>query len=114
MNSGIKQLVLVIGGPYGFSDAVYKKAIAKISNAGINIVEKQVSEIEEMHKILSEHGTTVAYEGYSQWKHLIEKNRDLMDINVLNRMLQGKLMKIESIKIVKEAQKQLSEKLYSN
>jgi|TARA_B110001454_G_scaffold216650_1_gene240313 23S rRNA (pseudouridine1915-N3)-methyltransferase len=31
MNSGIKQLVLVIGGPYGFSDTVYKKAIAKIS-----------------------------------------------------------------------------------
>ena len=31
MNSGIKQLVLVIGGPYGFSDTFYKKAIAKIS-----------------------------------------------------------------------------------
>lgn len=31
MNSGIKQLVLVIGGPYGFSDAVYKKANGKIS-----------------------------------------------------------------------------------
>ena len=31
MNSGIKQLVLVIGGPYGFSDAVYTKAQAKIS-----------------------------------------------------------------------------------
>ncbi len=31
MNSGIKQLVLVIGGPYGFSDAVYKKASSKIS-----------------------------------------------------------------------------------
>jgi 23S rRNA (pseudouridine1915-N3)-methyltransferase len=31
MNSGIKQLVLVIGGPYGFSDTVYEKAIAKIS-----------------------------------------------------------------------------------
>lgn len=26
MNSGIKRLVLVIGGPYGFSDAVYQKA----------------------------------------------------------------------------------------
>ena len=26
MNSGIKQLVLVIGGPYGFSEAVYQKA----------------------------------------------------------------------------------------
>ncbi len=31
MNSGIKQLVLVIGGPYGFSEAVYKKSQGKIS-----------------------------------------------------------------------------------
>ena len=31
MNSGIKQLVFVIGGPYGFSDEVYKKAVGKIS-----------------------------------------------------------------------------------
>ncbi|CAL2092920.1 23S rRNA (pseudouridine(1915)-N(3))-methyltransferase RlmH [Tenacibaculum sp. 190524A05c] len=31
MNSGIKQLVLVIGGPYGFSEAVYKKAGGKLS-----------------------------------------------------------------------------------
>lgn len=31
MNSGIKQLVFVIGGPYGFSDTVYKKAQGKIS-----------------------------------------------------------------------------------
>ena len=31
MNSGIKQLVLVIGGPYGFSHAIYTKAQAKIS-----------------------------------------------------------------------------------
>ncbi|ALU74524.1 23S rRNA (pseudouridine(1915)-N(3))-methyltransferase RlmH [Tenacibaculum finnmarkense genomovar finnmarkense] len=31
MNSGIKQLVLVIGGPYGFSDAIYKKSTGKIS-----------------------------------------------------------------------------------
>ncbi|PHS52636.1 MAG: 23S rRNA (pseudouridine(1915)-N(3))-methyltransferase RlmH [Lutibacter sp.] len=31
MNSGIKQLVVVIGGPYGFSEAVYKKSVDKIS-----------------------------------------------------------------------------------
>ncbi|MCD8407557.1 23S rRNA (pseudouridine(1915)-N(3))-methyltransferase RlmH [Tenacibaculum dicentrarchi] len=31
MNSGIKQLVLVIGGPYGFSDAIYTKSTGKIS-----------------------------------------------------------------------------------
>lgn len=31
MNSGIKQLVFVIGGPYGFSQEVYKKANGKIS-----------------------------------------------------------------------------------
>ncbi len=31
MNSGIKQLVFVIGGPYGFSQDVYKKAQGKLS-----------------------------------------------------------------------------------
>ncbi len=31
MNSGIKQLVFVIGGPYGFSPEVYAKAQGKIS-----------------------------------------------------------------------------------
>jgi 23S rRNA (pseudouridine1915-N3)-methyltransferase len=31
MNSGLKQLVFVIGGPYGFSDAIYNKAAGKIS-----------------------------------------------------------------------------------
>ena len=31
MNTGIKQLVFVIGGPYGFSDAIYATAKGKIS-----------------------------------------------------------------------------------
>ncbi|WP_339698058.1 23S rRNA (pseudouridine(1915)-N(3))-methyltransferase RlmH [uncultured Marixanthomonas sp.] len=31
MNSGLKNLVLVIGGPYGFSDEIYKRANGKIS-----------------------------------------------------------------------------------
>jgi 23S rRNA (pseudouridine1915-N3)-methyltransferase len=31
MNSGIKTLVFVIGGPYGFSETVYNKAVGKIS-----------------------------------------------------------------------------------
>jgi 23S rRNA (pseudouridine1915-N3)-methyltransferase len=31
MNAGLKQLVLVIGGPYGFSEVVYKTAQGKIS-----------------------------------------------------------------------------------
>ncbi len=31
MNSGIKRLVFVIGGPYGFSEAVYQKAQGKLS-----------------------------------------------------------------------------------
>ena len=30
MNSGIKQLIFVIGGPYGFSDAVYQRANGKL------------------------------------------------------------------------------------
>lgn len=31
MNSGIKNLMLVIGGPYGFSDAIYNRCNGKIS-----------------------------------------------------------------------------------
>lgn len=31
MNSGIKNLVFVVGGPYGFSNEVYKRANGKIS-----------------------------------------------------------------------------------
>ncbi|MCC6838508.1 MAG: 23S rRNA (pseudouridine(1915)-N(3))-methyltransferase RlmH, partial [Bacteroidia bacterium] len=31
MNSGIKNLVFVVGGPYGFSDEVYKRANGKLS-----------------------------------------------------------------------------------
>ncbi|MEP2279771.1 23S rRNA (pseudouridine(1915)-N(3))-methyltransferase RlmH [Maribacter sp.] len=31
MNSGIKQLVFLIGGPYGFSSEIYAKAAGKIS-----------------------------------------------------------------------------------
>lgn len=31
MNSGLKQLVFVIGGPYGFSEAIYQKCQGKIS-----------------------------------------------------------------------------------
>lgn len=31
MNSGLKQLVFLIGGPYGFSEEIYKKASGKVS-----------------------------------------------------------------------------------
>ncbi|MCF4102777.1 23S rRNA (pseudouridine(1915)-N(3))-methyltransferase RlmH [Gillisia sp. M10.2A] len=31
LNSGLKQLVFIIGGPYGFSEAVYNRADAKVS-----------------------------------------------------------------------------------
>lgn len=31
MNSGMKQLVLLIGGPYGFSNRIYQKASEKLS-----------------------------------------------------------------------------------
>lgn len=31
MNSGIKNLVFVVGGPYGFSEAIYKRANGKLS-----------------------------------------------------------------------------------
>ncbi len=31
MNSGIKQLIFIIGGPYGFSESIYQRANAKLA-----------------------------------------------------------------------------------
>lgn len=42
MNSGIKTLVLVIGGPYGFSEEVYKKAQGKIALSAMTFSHQMV------------------------------------------------------------------------
>lgn len=42
MNSGIKNLVFVIGGPYGFSDTVYKQAPEKISLSSMTFSHQMV------------------------------------------------------------------------
>lgn len=42
MNSGIKTLVLVIGGPYGFSDAVYSRAQGKVSLSAMTFSHQMV------------------------------------------------------------------------
>lgn len=42
MNAGIKTLVFVIGGPYGFSDEVYKKANDKISLSAMTFSHQMV------------------------------------------------------------------------
>ncbi len=42
MNSGLKQLVFVIGGPYGFSEAVYAKAQGKISFSAMTFSHQMI------------------------------------------------------------------------
>lgn len=42
MNSGIKTLVFVIGGPYGFSDDIYQKAQGKISLSAMTFSHQMV------------------------------------------------------------------------
>lgn len=42
MNAGIKTLVFVIGGPYGFSDEVYQKANGKISLSAMTFSHQMV------------------------------------------------------------------------
>jgi len=42
MLSGCKQLVFVIGGPYGFSDAVYKRAQSKIALSAMTFSHQMV------------------------------------------------------------------------
>lgn len=42
MNSGIKTLVFVIGGPYGFSENVYKQSAGKISLSSMTFSHQMV------------------------------------------------------------------------
>lgn len=42
MNSGIKNLIFVIGGPYGFSDAVYARANGKISLSSMTFSHQMI------------------------------------------------------------------------
>lgn len=42
MNSGLKTLVFVIGGPYGFSDEVYSRANGKISLSAMTFSHQMV------------------------------------------------------------------------
>jgi 23S rRNA (pseudouridine1915-N3)-methyltransferase len=59
MNSGIKQLVFLIGGPYGFSNDVYNKASGKIS----------LSKMTFSHQMVRLFITEQIYRGYTILKN---------------------------------------------
>ncbi len=42
MNSGLKNLIFVIGGPYGFSEEIYKRADGKISLSSMTFSHQMV------------------------------------------------------------------------
>jgi 23S rRNA (pseudouridine1915-N3)-methyltransferase len=42
MNSGLKHLVFVVGGPYGFSEEVYQRAIGKVSLSSMTFSHQMV------------------------------------------------------------------------
>lgn len=42
MNSGIKQLVFVVGGPYGFSQQVYDRANGKVSLSSMTFSHQMI------------------------------------------------------------------------
>ncbi|MCG2431342.1 23S rRNA (pseudouridine(1915)-N(3))-methyltransferase RlmH [Aequorivita xiaoshiensis] len=42
MNSGLKNLIFVIGGPYGFSEEVYKRANGKVSLSSMTFSHQMV------------------------------------------------------------------------
>ncbi|OYQ44418.1 23S rRNA (pseudouridine(1915)-N(3))-methyltransferase RlmH [Flavobacterium aurantiibacter] len=42
MNSGVKNLIFVIGGPYGFSEAVYERANAKVSLSAMTFSHQMI------------------------------------------------------------------------
>ena len=68
-----------------------------------------------MHKLLLEHngGTTIA-EAYNKWNKIVDKNANLFDKNVLNRMLKGKNVNKSSLKKIYEAEAYFSKELNNN
>ena len=55
MNSGLKQMVLAIGGPYGFSEAVYKSAHGKISFSKMTFSHQMIRlfVVEQLYRAMS-------------------------------------------------------------
>ena len=94
---------------------VIELTVNKLSKAGVSIIEKKITEIEEMHKLLLEHngGTTIA-EAYNKWNKIVDKNANLFDKNVLNRMLKGKNVNKSSLKKIYEAEDYFSKELNNN
>ncbi len=46
MNSGVKQFVFAIGGPYGFSESVYKKTMEKIVRTFSGSISEETLEVQ--------------------------------------------------------------------
>ncbi len=55
MNSGLKQLVFVVGGPYGFSEAVYVRAHGKISLSKMTLSHQMIRPflIEQVYRAMT-------------------------------------------------------------
>ena len=55
MNTGVKQLVFVVGGPYGFSESVYRKAQSQISLSKMTFSHQMVRlfAVEQIYRGLS-------------------------------------------------------------
>ena len=55
MNSGIKNLVFVVGGPYGFSEEIYKRANGKISLSKMTFSHQMVRLffVEQLYRVMT-------------------------------------------------------------
>ncbi len=55
MNSGLKQLIFVIGGPYGFSESVYQRANGKLSLSKMTFSHQMIRPffIEQLYRAMT-------------------------------------------------------------
>jgi 23S rRNA (pseudouridine1915-N3)-methyltransferase len=55
MNSGLRQLIFVIGGPYGFSEEVYARANGKISLSKMTFSHQMIRPffIEQLYRVFT-------------------------------------------------------------
>ena len=61
-----------------------------ISKLGFIIKNIQIPELQELNDLVADYGSVVNYEAWENWKDIIDKNLDFIDLNVVDRFMIGK------------------------
>ena len=73
-----------------------------ISKLGFIIKNIQIPELQELNDLVADYGSVVNYEAWENWKDIIDKNLDFIDLNVVDRFMIGKRISNKKATFLKE------------